>query len=108
VITDLGTVVNAMHELPTDIPELANVVAGKAVGLQVEFDDVAIRPQAPDTVTPDGLKSLPIVPADYHAVGWLPNYFGSYFGRLAPLSGVLDYDKDGNVLDLKAQTTKPE
>jgi hypothetical protein len=107
VITDLGAVVNAMHELPTDIPELTKMVAGKAVDIQSEFHDVAVRPPGADTETPDGLKSLPIMPADYHAVGWLPNYFGSYFGRLAPLPGVLDYDKDGNVLDLKAQTKKP-
>ena len=108
VITDLGTVVNAMHELPTDIPELKNVVAGKVMYIQTEFHDVAIRPWAPDTETPDGLKSLPIIPADYHAVGWLPDYFGSYFGRLAPLRGVLDYDKDGDVLDLKAPAAKSD
>jgi hypothetical protein len=108
VITDLGTVLNALHNEPTDIPELTKWVAGKDVGINRMLEDVAIRPRAPDTETPDALKSLPIVAADFHAVGWLPNFLGGYFGRLAPLPGVLDYDKDGNVLDLKAPGKKTE
>jgi hypothetical protein len=106
VITDLGTILNAAHVLPTAIPELANVVAGKDLDMNIALMDVAIRPQASDT--PEALKALPIVPADYHAYGLFPNYLGGQFARLAPLPGVLDYDKDGNALDLKAQAAKAE
>jgi hypothetical protein len=106
VITDLGTILNAAHVLPTAIPELANVVAGKDLDMNIALMDVAIRPPASDA--PEALKALPIVPADYRAYGLFPNYLGGQFARLAPLPGVLDYDKDGNALDLKARTAKAE
>jgi hypothetical protein len=108
VVTDMGTLLNALHEKPTDIPELANVVAGKPLGFTALLFDVAIRPPAPDTDTPEALKALPIVPAEYHAYGWTPNYLGAPLSRLAPLPGVLDYDKDGNAIDLKARGAKAE
>lgn len=102
VLTDLGAVLNARDDEPTDIPELAHVVTGHSLGFPILADAVAIRPAASATPLPESLRALPIVPAEYRAVVAYPNYFGTPIGRLAPLPGVLDYDKDGQVIDLKA------
>jgi hypothetical protein len=100
VITDLGALLGARDDLPTDIPELSGVVTGKPVGSEARPFTLAIRPDAQEV--PAALSALPRVPADYRAVGAMPNYIGAPLSRLAPLAGVLDYDKDGNVIDLKA------
>jgi len=50
------------------------------------------------------LASYPIVPADLHATGRFPNYFGITIDRLTPIPGVLAYDGDKPV-DLKAPST---
>lgn len=103
VITDMGTMLHADDRNPTDIPELTKVVSGKDLELGAMLWRVAVRPAGADTPMPDGLKSFPIAPAEYHAYGWMPNYLNGPLGRLVPLPGVLDYDADGNVIDLKAQ-----
>jgi hypothetical protein len=74
VITDLGTIVNARNDEPTDIPELANVVMGKSMGDATFLEAVAIRPMTASTELPETLKSVPRVAADYHAVPPFPNY----------------------------------
>ena len=102
VITDLGTMVSARDNRATTIPELANWVSGKDLGFVTIPDAVAIRPATSSTELPDQLKSLPRIFADYRAVTSFPNYLGAPLSRLAPMVGVLAYDKDGNVLDLKA------
>ena len=45
------------------------------------------------------LKDWPIRSADYRAVGKLPNYFGLAIGRITPIAGVIDYDRD-RIIDL--------
>jgi hypothetical protein len=107
VITDLGSVLVALDDRPTDIPELANVVIGKETGLSAT-NLVAIRPAPQSTPAPAALAGLQRVPADYRAVSAFPNYTGSFLSRLARLPGVLDYDKDGDVVDLKAQNSKAQ
>lgn len=101
VITDLGTIVWALDEHPTSIPELSNYVTGSRVG-NAPGVDVAIRLASSTTEVPETLKSLPILPADYAAVPRFPNYIGGPLGRLAPLDGVLSYSRDGQVIDLKS------
>lgn len=109
VVTDLGEILMVYDDAPTDIPELAKVVTGKPMELTDHFFfDVAIRAVDAATAVPTGLASLPRVPADYRAMSAFPNYIGDYVGggqlsRLAPLAGVLDYTKDGDVIDLKAR-----
>lgn len=100
-IIDLGTIVTARHARPTDVPELAAVVAGENAGW--DNIDVAIRPAG--SAVPEALKPLPILAADYRAFGWIPNYLGGPFARLAPMPGVLSYDKDGNAVDPKDAAT---
>jgi len=54
-------------------------------------------------VSPDlPTKSLPLAPAGYGAVGAFPNYLGAGLNRLAPIANVLDYDGDGQVIDLRS------
>ena len=103
VITDMGAVLAARDSEPTTIPELVKVVTGKETEINYGYvNDVAIRPAAPSSHVPQGLRELPRALADYHAVPAIPNYSGARLNRLAPLPGVLDYDKDGEVIDLKA------
>jgi hypothetical protein len=101
VITDLGTIVTADDDKPTPIPELSNHVFGKLMGDALSPVDAAIRQATPADV-PDSLKSLPHVEADYRAVAPFPNFLGAPLLRLAPLAGVLAYDKAGHVIDTKS------
>lgn len=102
VITDLGAILVALDDQPTTIPELSKVVAGKPTGFVYDPWIMGVRHATPDMEMPEKLRSLRVMPADYQAVGVSPNYLGGPIGRLAPLPGVLDYDADGNVIDLKA------
>ncbi|HEV2563050.1 MAG TPA: hypothetical protein VGT78_13005 [Rhizomicrobium sp.] len=105
VLTDLGTIFVVHDDQPTTIPELSKVVSGRPRGFGSVPYDVAVRPASVSTNIPDALKNLPIIAANYYAVGAFPNYLGAMLTRLAPVPGVLDYDKDGNVVDLKAVAT---
>lgn len=102
VITDLGAILAARDDEPTDIPELAKVVSTKPNEFTVLAYAVAVRPATAETSVPAPLAALPRTPADYRATGAFPNYPGVPISRLAPLAGVLDYDKDGEVVDMKA------
>jgi len=101
-ITDLGAMVGARDDKPTTIPELSHFVTGRPVGDDFNGFALAIRPATSATDVPETLRSLPRVPADYSAVQTIPNYTGWPLGRIAPLSGIIDYDKDGQVIDLRA------
>ena len=103
VITDLGTIINTPDDEPTTIPELSKYVTGKPMGDATFLEAVAITPVTSTTEVPEPLKSLPIAAADYSAVPAFPNYLQGPLMRLAPLAGVLAYDKDGQVIDVKAE-----
>jgi hypothetical protein len=102
VVTDLGAILAAYDDEPTAIPELAKVVTGKSNGITSGFGPypytVAVRPAGAATAVPGTLGNLPRAPADYRAMRAFPNYAGAPISRLAPLPGVLDYDKEGEVL----------
>jgi len=102
LIVDLGTIVTARDDKSTTVPELADYVTGKSLGDGLPPRAVAVRPAPPMTDEPEAVRSLPVVAADYRAVPRFPNYMGAALMRLAPLAGVLAYDKDGEVIDLKA------
>ncbi len=107
VVTDLGTILFAPDDAPTSIPELANVVSGRSRGFGPGRYVIAVSPVAPTTEVPAALKSLPLTPADYGAVGAFPNFLGARLNRLAPMAGVLDYDSDGRVIDLRSTHATP-
>jgi hypothetical protein len=100
VLTDLGTILNVPDDEPTTIPELSGVVTGRPIGHSAET--VAIRPASESSADVPRTESIPRVLANYRAVPPFPNYAGARISRLAPLAGVLDYDKDGRVIDLVA------
>lgn len=102
VITDLGAILAARDDEPTDIPELAQVVSNKPNEFMVLAYSVAVRPATAETPVPAPLAALPRAAADYRATGPFPNFPGAPISRLAPLAGVIDYDADGNVVDLQA------
>ena len=106
VVTDLGTLLIVPADAPTTTPELADIVPGKTRGYGPNEYAVAVRPPAQSTEIPAPLKALPLVPAAYRAVDAFPNYLGANLSRLAPMAGVLDYDKDGQIIDLRSAPVK--
>jgi hypothetical protein len=103
VITDLGYVLAARDDKPTTIPELAHYVRGKDIGVSPRIFVMTVKPFAEGMAVPAPLSGLVRVPAVYRAAGKFPNYFGGPIARIAPVPGVLDYDADGNVIDLKGK-----
>jgi hypothetical protein len=101
VLTDLGQLLAARNDKPTAVPELANIVQQKVLSDDLIWIVMALRPATDATTVPEPLKGLPRVPAEYHAVNKFPNYFGAFADRLAPIPGILGYDAEGNVLDLR-------
>jgi len=102
VITDLGTFLVARDDVPSTIPELAGIVHQRKIFPDFYWWHMAVRLPTEDLPVPDALKGLPRALADYRAVGKFPNYFGTFVDRMEPIPGVLAYDEDGNVIDLKA------
>jgi hypothetical protein len=59
---------------------------------------VVVPPRA-DAERPARLANMPYAPASLHAADRMPNYFGVLIDRLAPIPGVLGYER-GRVIDL--------
>ena len=98
VVTDLGKILATRDDFPTAIPELTVIVTAKPSEVVGWLPyDVAILPAVGSTRVHAALAALPHMPADYHAMPPYPNYAGANLGRLVPVAGVLDYDKDGDV-----------
>ena len=111
-ITDLGEILTAYDDTPTTIPELANLVSGKETSLGGTFGPyayvVAVRPSNAAASVPAQLGNLLRAAADYRAMPAHPNFLGASLSRLAPVQGVLDYDKNGEVVDLKTAGSPAE
>lgn len=63
-----------------------------------------IVPAPAGAVLPQRLAGLPVVPAEFVAADRMPNYFGILIDRLAPMPGVLAYDRD-RIVDLRQPAT---
>lgn len=98
--TDLGHVLAARDDRPTQIPELAAHVRGFNIGVEPMPYVLAIRPPVATQSLPAALQAMPRALADYRAFAAFPNYFGASVDRLVPLKGVLDYDR-AKIVDLK-------
>ena len=69
----------------------------------IHADQFAGRvPEPVDYTLPASLADYPHAPAELRAAGKLNNYFGIMIGRMAPIDGVLGYDRD-TVIDLREQ-----
>jgi hypothetical protein len=88
-------------------PRVAPIEAGaKADSFAIMMTPaLSIVPAEASAALPDRLKGLPVVQADLRAADKMPNYFGISISRIAPLPGVLAYERD-KVIDLKAGGTR--
>jgi len=103
-ITDLGTLFVAAASEQSSIPELKAVTGlGPTMNGHVVLWASAVRPADSSTSTPSVLAGKPIVPAAYRATGKFVSPFAFGINRLAPMAGVLGYDR-GTVLDLVSGT----
>jgi len=99
-IADLGTILIASASEKSDIPQLADETGfGPSMIGHVVTWAVAIRPATPSTAPPAQLAGKPVAPVDYRATGKFVAGFSFSVNRLAPIPGVLGYDR-GKVLDL--------
>lgn len=102
-IVDLGTILIGAASQKSDLPELNDETGfGPSLNGHVVAWAVAIRPAAASSSVPSPLSSHAVTPAAYRATGKFVS-FAFTVNRLAPLSGVLGYDK-GDVLDLVNNT----
>ncbi|HEX4694170.1 MAG TPA: hypothetical protein VH326_06485 [Sphingomonas sp.] len=107
-VTDIGTVVMDVVSRKSDVPELAGETGLGASANGSRFMTVAtIRPAGAQTPGMPELDSTIVAPADFEAIGPYPNALAVYINRLAPIVGILAYDKDGHVLDVKRGVEAP-
>lgn len=105
VITDLGTFLMDDAEPLSAIPELASTTnAGKTYGNVVIA--TAIRPVTAATTIPSFIGDAPRKPAEFHAVGPFVEPGADSISRIAPMAGVLHYDKGLPVDDKTGQTLR--
>lgn len=103
-ITDLGTLLVAPAADPSPIPELKAMTGlGASMNGHATTLASAIRPADDSTPLPAAVAGKPIVRADYRATGKFVSPFTLTINRLAPIPGILGYDR-GTVLDLKSGT----
>lgn len=78
------------------------VKAGEIVDLGSISRVGSLIPFGADDEIDPRLRDWPISPADYRAVGKLPNYFGLTLGRITPIAMVIRYNRD-RIIDLAAE-----
>jgi hypothetical protein len=99
-ITNLGTLLVDAAAEPSSIPELKAMSGlGASMNGRVVLHISAVRPATSTTPIPSALAGKPIVPARYRATGKFVSPFALGINRLAPIPGILGYDR-GTVLDL--------
>lgn len=64
---------------------------------------MTVRAWTSEMTRPAAIAGKPVVVAEYHAAGKMPNYFRGRITRMAPVPGVLGYDED-RVIDLRTNT----
>lgn len=106
-ITDLGTLLVASADKPSPIPELAGETGfGPSMNGHLVTWAAAIRPAGTTTHVPAALAGQPITAAAYRAQGKFVAGFSFAINRLAPIPGVLGYDR-GKVIDLATGKVAP-
>lgn len=94
VITDMGEIVMAPED-QRGTPTAQNFRLGHYV---------TVMPWNAQMRTPPQFANLRVVPAELRAADRMPNYFGVMITRLAPIEGILAYNRD-EVIDLRAAAT---
>lgn len=106
-VSDLGTWFVSPAGAQSDVPELAAETGfGPSMNGHIVTWAAAVRPATSSSPVPALLAGKPIAPADYRATGKFVAGFAFGINRLAPIPGVLGYDR-GNVLDLIENKVAP-
>lgn len=106
-IADLGTLFVASASEKSDIAELASETGfGPSMNGHIVTWSAAVRPATASTPVPPLLAGKPLAPANYRATGKFVAGFSFNVNRLAPIPGILGYDK-GNVVDLTNNSVVP-
>lgn len=82
-------------------PRADAIHAGTRNGALRRFRSIEILPYQAAMTRPDRLNGLPVDAANFRAADKVPNYFGVWIDRMAPMPGVLAYDRD-RIVDLQA------
>jgi hypothetical protein len=95
VVNDLGYLLGAVEDFPTQIPELAPFTGSPAWTHTPPFMTImSVRPAADGMEVPAALSALPLVRTEYRAVAKFPNYLRTTINRIPPIPGILAYDGD--------------
>ena len=108
VVTDLGHFLGDMVHRTSVIPELsAESGFGPSVNSYMVLLGGTVRPAPAGLSVPEGLQSATIRRAEYHAVGRFVEHAATQINRLAPVAGVLAYDR-GRVIDVRSGREVPD
>jgi hypothetical protein len=105
VVTDLGALYADKVHKPSPLPQLEANLGPSMLAYGFVLGQ-AVVPAVPGGPVPAGLASLPVEPAEYHAVGLFREPGAQGINRLAPVPGVLGYDR-GRVIDLRTGQPVP-
>jgi hypothetical protein len=98
VITNIGSLYLGEVHKKSDLPQLEDN-RGKSMGVYHIILGQAVVPATSQSPVPESLKNLPIVAAKFKAVGPFVEPGAQGINRLAPIPGVLEYER-GRVIDV--------
>lgn len=102
VVNDLGFLLGAIEDSPTQLPELAPFTGSPAwTHTAPALAIMTVRPASEVMEVPAALQPLPLTRAEYRAVAKFPNYFRTMINRVPPVPGILDYEGD-RAIDLRS------
>jgi hypothetical protein len=106
-VVDMGTMLIAKASAPSPIPELTGEVdLGPSASMDYQLFAVALRPQRTGDTLPPGLDAARVSAARFRAVGPFVEPNAMLINRLAPIPGVLAYDR-GRVIDVATGLEAP-
>ena len=103
VITEMGSLFADKVHKESPIPHLEDNLGPSMFAYGFTLGQ-ALVPPTDALIRPVSLAALPLENADYHAVGLFPEPGADWINRLAPVPGILGYER-GRVIDLR--TGKP-
>ncbi|RNJ63772.1 MAG: hypothetical protein EDM03_05185 [Porphyrobacter sp. IPPAS B-1204] len=101
VITNLGNMLFALPRWEEDRGAPTPQIKENS-GLNGFVIDLPQQSGTVDLAMPSALAAYPSVVPEFSAVGKINNFYGQMIARIAPIDGVIAYDRD-RVIDLRAQ-----
>jgi hypothetical protein len=101
VITNLGNMLFALPRWEEDRGAPTPQIRENS-GLNGFVVDLPQQSGTVDLAMPSALAAYPSVVPEFSAVGKINNFYGQMVARIAPIDGVIAYDRD-RVIDLRAQ-----